>query len=545
MNEADDEKVQQEQEPEQKQIQCSDYYRVLVSYPAYRYLLLSFFVDNLGNWFTFISCLTLTDSFRRHGRPGDGPAPGDDGEGQGDKVTATVIWTTIYLMIRLLPPFLFVPCLGPYTDLVDKRLGMIGSSLLSALVVLLMAAIVGNGETPLSLFQLFGIYLTSLIQFTSETFYGPLRASLIPLLVEKKDLMITSTWDGFGWSTISAFGASIGGFVTSKYGFRVAFLLDALSYFICAVLVSFVPSVITSAETVNTIAEEEDDELIHSSVPIPSPLLIPEEKESMSSSATSTSFSLNKELISFLFSNPFIFFICFLRGSGSLLWGAADLLAIRFSDQTALQHYGDKEFTLGIIYAFVGIGCQVGPMFWNVITPQKEYHLFRVIVISFGQISMSYFIMMTTSHINHLLLATFIRSIASGIIYIYGGLLIQILVPSSIQGRIFTIERGLYTFSKLLSTIMSGVGFDYFQWDEYQMSLFMAVFSGVVTFLWSGIFIAHYHFSSAKTREGSLRYEEVCVEEEDLEMLCLDDAAPPRSGPETPSESRDALESSD
>jgi MFS family permease len=503
---------------EKGRIQCGDYFRVLKDYPSYRYLLLSFFVDNLGNWFTFISCLTITDNF------------GDGG----------VTWTTIYLMIRLMPPFLFAPCLGPYTDLVDKRLGMIWSSLLSSFVVLFMAGIIGNGSS-LSYLQLFAIYIASLIQFTSETFYGPLRASLIPLLVERKDLMITSTWDGFGWSTISAFGASVGGLVTSKYGFRAAFLLDALSYFTCALLVSFVPSGITSSPKSNALSEEEDVELIDPSLPLPS-LPAPEFEEecSLSSSTKSTSLSLNKELISFLFSNPFIFFICFLRGSGSLLWGAADLLSIRFSNQPTLQHYGDKEFTLGIIYAFVGIGCQVGPMFWNSITPQKEYHLFRVIIISFGQIAVSYFIMMSTSHINHLLLATFIRSIASGIIYIYGGLLIQILVPSSIQGRIFTIERGLYTFSKLLSTVMSGVGFDYFQWNEYQMSLFMSLFSGGVTLLWSGIFISHYHFSSLKDgKERPLRYEEVCVEEEDLEMrvsqcTSLDDEVDPSLSLATP-----------
>jgi MFS family permease len=532
----DDHFPNESESDEKGRIQCGDYFRVLKGYPAYRYLLLSFFVDNLGNWFTFISCLTITDNYGGGG----------------------VVWTTIYLMIRLLPPFLFVPCLGPYTDLVDKRLGMICSSLLSSCVVLFMAGIVKNGSS-LSSLQLFAIYFASLIQFTSETFYGPLRASLIPLLVEKEDLMITSTWDGFGWSTISAFGASIGGFVTSKYGFRAAFLLDALSYFTSAVLVSFVPTVTLpkadfKLDTPPLSTEEEDLGLIDPSVPILAAPISPSGPISPPSSSTKpTSLSMNKELITFLFTNPFIFFICFLRGSGSLLWGAADLLSIRFSDQDALQHYGDKEMTLGIIYAFVGIGCQVGPMLWNSLTPQKEYHLFRVIVISFGQISISYFIMMTTSHIHHLLLATFIRSIASGIIYIYGGLLIQLLVPSSIQGRIFTIERGLYTFSKLLSTVMSGVGFDYFHWDEYQMSLFMFLFSGGVTLLWSVIFISHYHLTdisggyccshSLKDRGVQLRYQEVCEEEDDLEMRCRTRASV--DGIETPSLSQQSSLSAD
>lgn len=484
---------------EQNRIKCGDYFRVLRDYPAYRLLLFSYFIDNLGNWFTFISCLTITDNF------------------------GGVIWTTIYLMIRLIPSFIFAPCLGPLADKYDKRLGMICCSILSAAVVLFMAGIITTGDS-LTYFQLFGIYCASLIQFTLDTLYGPLRGSLIPLLVKKEDLMITSTWDGFGWSTISAFGASIGGYVTSKYGYRAAFLLDASSYLFCAVLVYFVPTVTVPADSTTT---PESQTMPHSTT-----TSLPKDQENSSGS----SYSMNREMITYLYENPFILVICFLRGSGSLLWGAADLLSIQFSNIVQLQHYGDKEFTLGLIYATVGIGCQVGPMFWNAITPQSEYYLFRVNVISFGQIAISYAIMMSTTHINHLLLATFIRSMASGIIYIYGGLMIQLLVPSSMQGRIFTIERAIYMLSKMISTIMSGIGFDSFHWNEYQMSLFMSIFGGVVTIIWSGIFLSHYHIQTTLSTSSfcgiwlpccnhhvSLKYQKVARDDEeaakDLEMI--------------------------
>jgi MFS family permease len=477
-------------EKEGRRMRCGDYFRVLRDYPSYRYVLLSFFVDNLGNWFTFISCLTITDNF------------------------GGVRWTTIYLMIRLMPSFVFAPCLGPLADRLDKRLGMIGCSLCSACTVLLMAFIVGDG-TSLSLLQLFGIYLASLVQFSLDTLYGPLRSSLIPLLVDKRDLMITSTWDGFGWSTISAFGASIGGFVASQYGYRAAFLLDALSYLTCALLIFFVPTVTVPKPDIvpSDINHLQDPGLDVASRVVKGGLEIETGTETDTSSSlspvkvetSSSSYQMNRELVAYLVSNPFVFAVCFLRGSGSLLWGAADLLSIRFSNETALQRYGDKEFTLGLIYATVGLGCQAGPMIWNSITPQREYELFRVIIISLAQMGGSYLIMMHTSHIHHILLATFIRSIASGIIYIYGSLLIQILVPSSIQGRIFTMERAVYTLSKLLSTVMSGVGFDYFAWDEYEMSLFMAFLCGVVTCVWSGVFVFHYHLTCAGEGEGTER----------------------------------------
>lgn len=208
-----------------------------------------------------------------------------------------------------------------------------------------------------------------------------------------------------------------------------------------------------------------------------------------------SSSSMNRELIQFLSSNKWVLLICFLRGCGSLLWGAADLLSVNFSNLKSFQRYGDKEFTLGLIYATTGIGCQIGPILWNAITLQSEYYLFRVIVFSFGQIGISYLIMMYATDIHHLLLATLIRTISSGIIWIYGSLLLQILVPSSLQGRVFTFERAIYVISKLLSTVMSGVGFGYIHWNDFQMSSLMTISSGVIVLIWSAIFVYHYHWS--------------------------------------------------
>jgi MFS family permease len=288
---------------EAEKVRCGDYYRVLRDYPAYRYILLSFFVDNLGNWFTFISCLTITDTF------------------------GGVRWTTIYLMLRLIPSFIFAPCLGPLADRLDKRLGMIGCSVLSACTVLAMAVIVGDGTSSLTYLHLFGIYLASIIQFTLDTLYGPLRGSLIPLLVDKRDLMITSTWDGFGWSTISAFGASLGGFVASRYGYRAAFLLDALSYFLCALLIYFVPTVTVPVSVPASVVSSDEDldrteEVDAASETDASSWSSP----SVQKAPSLSSYEMNREMVAYLVTNPFVFAVCFLRGSGSLLWGAADLL---------------------------------------------------------------------------------------------------------------------------------------------------------------------------------------------------------------------------
>ncbi len=64
-------------------ISLYDYWRVLSTLPSYRIIFIAFCVDNIGNWLTFIACLTIID---RHGKD---------------------MYTSLYLACRLLPALLF------------------------------------------------------------------------------------------------------------------------------------------------------------------------------------------------------------------------------------------------------------------------------------------------------------------------------------------------------------------------------------------------------------------------------------------------------
>ena len=53
--------------------------------------------------------------------------------------------------------------------------------------------------------------------------------------------------------------------------------------------------------------------------------------------------------------------------------GPADVLNVEFSETPALQVVrGDQPLTLGIAYAFVGVGCFVGPIASNAFFGKKE-----------------------------------------------------------------------------------------------------------------------------------------------------------------------------
>jgi len=60
-----------------------------------------------------------------------------------------------------------------------------------------------------------------------------------------------------------------------------------------------------------------------------------------------------------------------LKSSGTIIWGAADILGVRFSEMKEMQGFGDSAFTLGLFFASVGLACFIGPVVFNCVTPPK------------------------------------------------------------------------------------------------------------------------------------------------------------------------------
>ena len=63
--------------------------------------------------------------------------------------------------------------------------------------------------------------------------------------------------------------------------------------------------------------------------------------------------------------------LCFVKFSGALVWGAADILQVKYSEMPSMQTLGDGSQTLGFVFAAVGVGCFFGPILFNYFTPPR------------------------------------------------------------------------------------------------------------------------------------------------------------------------------
>ena len=190
-----------------------DYWRVLRYNVSYRLAFISYCIDNAGNWLTFVACIAITNNI------------------------GGSLYTSAYLITRLVPSFLFAGLIGPLADKWDKRWLMIGSALGSACSVSILL-IPATGYTLLWM-----VFLSAAMQFTFAALYEPVRSSLVPLITSPDELAAATTLDSIGWSTVGAFGAAIGGAVNSKLGSRASFLIDVMSYIICSLLIYCIPPV--------------------------------------------------------------------------------------------------------------------------------------------------------------------------------------------------------------------------------------------------------------------------------------------------------------
>jgi len=437
-------------------VALAEYAALLSSNRAYTLTFSAYAVNNFGNWMSFVACLQLVEAY----------AP----EGQSSLAVSA------YLVSRLLPPLVLAPILGSVVDKIDKRRGMIRADLAAAAVVLGLICV----DSPAWLPLLFPLVFA---QFALAALYDPLRRSLQPRLVPKEQLQVATTLDGVAWSTIAALAAALGGAVTSSLGVSWCFALDTGSYLLSALLVSMVdPKLSESVESAEDFATE---------------------REGGATGACADVAEGRKQLQR----SPLLLLVCFAKAFGALVWGAADVLAVRFSEtpQTFGQ-LGDSGQTLGYIFSAVGVGCLLGPTLASKAAgdvQDSDSGLLGVIACGFGLLFVGYLAMVLAirmERIEPVLLSSALRSSGSSIIWIYSTLLLQLRGEEAVLGRLFAFEIAVYTIFEGGSTVWGGVAFDVFNVSLKDVCVLQTSLAGVVMLPWCWFWFSRRRLAGGRSK---------------------------------------------
>jgi len=135
------------------------------------------------------------------------------------------------LSFTIIPVFLIGPLAGVYVDRWNRRRTMYSCDFLRSLLVL---------SIPLFLFyttNLGLIYLIIFISFCIGRFFVPAKLSIIPDLVNNKDLLIANSLINTSGMIAAVLGFGISGVIVEKLGAKSGFYLNSLTFLISAAFI--------------------------------------------------------------------------------------------------------------------------------------------------------------------------------------------------------------------------------------------------------------------------------------------------------------------
>lgn len=398
----------------------------------YRNLWLSQVVSLTGDWFTVIASASLVAELS-----GSGLAIGG------------------LFLARLLPPFLLGPLAGVVADRFDRRKILITSDLLRALIVLGFLQVRTAQDVWL-------LYLLTVLQLSVSAFFEPTRAALMPSIVHRRDLITANALDGTTWSAMLALGAALGGLATATLGISAAFVIDSLTFLLSAWFVSRVRT----------------------------PRLL----DAVDSKADAAGWSSFVAGMRYLWQRPQVLVVALVKASSALAFGGVAVVEVAFAREVFPLGEGGSG-TLGLIYLTIGLGTGLGPLVARRLTGDSVAAMQWAILWTYVAMAVGYFTMGWAVSLAILLVATFIRTVGTGINWVYSSSLLQITVPGHYLGRVFAFDLAMMTLASSTSTLWIGWAKDTLGWSPHQLAVSLGIVPLVMLAGWL-------YFLSKQSRSG-------------------------------------------
>lgn len=400
----------------------------------FRYLWFSQIISQLGDWFNLIASASLVA-----GLSGSGLAIGG------------------LFIARLLPPFVLGPVVGVVADRFDRRKILIASDLLRVVVVL--GFLLVRTESDIWL-----LYALTVLQLSISAFFEPTRAAILPGIVKYEELVTANALASITWSTMLALGAALGGLATAALGITSAFIIDAGTFLLSAWFITRL-----SAD-VSTLPAAEH--------------------------TAATGWQTFVDGLRYLWQRPGTLMVALLKAASALAFGGIEIVQVNLAENV-FRLGDDASATLGLIYLAVGLGTGLGPVAARRITGDTPRAMYWAILAGFLSMVAGYALLGWAPTLTVVLVATIIRTVGTGINWVFASALLQMTVPSNYLGRVFAFDFAMMTLASSASTLWAGWAADTLGWSPYQISLALAGVSMVTATAWAGHMLLYFRQKAA------------------------------------------------
>jgi MFS family permease len=360
-------------------------------------------VSQLGDWLDNIALFTLLLNLT-----GSGQAVG------------------LLFLAEFLPGAVVGPFAGVVVDRLPRRLVLIGADIGRALMVLLFLLV----DSPSELWLL---YLAVIGKYTLASFFEPARSAIIPSLCRREELVAANAISGATWSVMLAIGAAVGGLVAGTLGVQAAFLLDAVSFLVSAVLIATVRGGDAVRERASAAAA------------------------SLASRVGAVLGEL-REGLRYIFASRELAWLTFTKGVWSL--GAGVLLLLTLFGREVFPLGVDGALSIGLLYAARGVGAGIGPLLAIRLGGDSQAFMRRAIGLAIAVTGLGYMLLAGAPTLAVAALCVLLAHMGGSVQWVFSTALLQTRAADRLRGRVFSIEYTAMTLATALSAYAAGAARD-------------------------------------------------------------------------------------
>lgn len=396
----------------------------------YRYLWLGYLVSQIGDWFNLLASAALIAA-----------------------LTNTGTALSYLFLARFLPQFLFSPFAGVLADRYDRRWVMIVSDVLRGVTVLGFLLVREPSQVWL-------FYLLTVVQFMLSALFVPARTAVLANIVHPKELVTANALDSLTWSSMLAFGALLGGLATALFGISTAYVVNFFTFLLSAFFIA--------------------------------QMVLPQTVRVRQQRTWRQTWLEMAGGWHYLRGEPVLLGLALVKAAGSLVWGAINVLEINYAEQifptslmwgnTAVENSG--TLTLTIIYTASGLGTGLGPIFIRHWLGDGVPRLLTGITLGFVLLTVGLLGLGVAPTLLMFTLFTIVRTVGTGVLWVFSAALLQMIVPDQVRGRVFAFEFALLTLTQSVSIYWAGFAQDSIGWSVPTVTLSMFALSVVTLGVW-------------------------------------------------------------
>ena len=408
------------------------YRALLAGNRNYRLLWIGQIVSQLGDWFNSVAIYALLL-----------------------ELTGNATSVALMIIVQFLPMAVIGPVAGVVVDRVNRRRLMIGTDILRGILILVLL-IVRRAD------QVWIVYLVMGATVSLTAFFEPARTAVIPNVTSRAQLLTANALSSATWSAMLAIGAGAGGIVTALFGRNAAFLVNAISFFASAVVIS-------------RTAFNAD----------------PPEVKRPAGWASITGIGDLIEGIRYVRSDRHVAALMLVKAG----WGIAGgvLLLMTVMGQRVFPVGGSAAAGIGVLYAARGIGAGIGPVLARAWLGQQPDEMRRAIAPSYVLVALFYLMLSWSTTIGLASVAVIGAHAAGSVLWVFSTVLLQLSVPDRFRGRVFSAELALLMIVSALSSFVCGYALDTWGLSPFLLTRVLGVLFVLPTLGW--LIIERRHFS--------------------------------------------------